>query len=134
MTDSPTINPAQRTPPRAWLVVDGVAVKSFQFQVASIYVPYIAAKRVFLFRWLALFLNNPKWTILVGDWNVILDPKIDRVGRGTRGSGRCESSLIDLLGGHNWVDRYRLDHPEREMWTRFIARLLSEPDLIWTEC
>ena len=35
------------------------------------------------------------------------------------GSDWCESSLIDLLDEHDFVDRFRLDHPGREMWTWF---------------
>ncbi len=32
------------------------------------------------FRWLVLFIDDPKLLVLVGDWNAILDSKIDRVG------------------------------------------------------
>ena len=31
--------------------------------------------------------------------------------------GRCESSLAGLMTRHDLVDRFRLDHPGREMWT-----------------
>ena len=99
------------------LVVADVTVKIFEFLVAAVYVPNIVAKRVSFFRRLAPFLDDPKRIILVGDWNAILDPKIDRVGRRARGSGRCESSLIDFMARYGLVDRFRLDHPEREMWT-----------------
>ena len=53
----------------------------------------------------------------MGDWNAVLDPKIDRAGRGASSLGRCESSLSDLLTEFDLVDRFRLDHPGREMWT-----------------
>ena len=53
----------------------------------------------------------------MGDWNAILDPKIDKVGQGARGLGRCESSLVGLMTRHYLVDRFRLDHPGWEMWT-----------------
>ena len=53
----------------------------------------------------------------MGDWNAILDPKIDKVGRGARHAGRCESSFAGLMTRHDLVDRFRLDHPGREMWT-----------------
>ena len=51
----------------------------------------------------------------MGGWNAILDPKIDKGGRGASGLDRCESSLIDLLAEHDLVDRFCLNHPEREM-------------------
>ena len=53
----------------------------------------------------------------MGDWNAILDTKIDKVGRGVSRLGMCESSLINLIARHDLVDRFRLDHPGREMWT-----------------
>ena len=46
-----------------------------------------------------------------------LTPILDRVGRGSSGSARCDSSLSDFLTEFNLIDRYRLDHPGREMWT-----------------
>ena len=41
----------------------------------------------------------------------------DKVGQGARRDGRCESSLIDLMVWHNLVDRFHLDHPEKEILT-----------------
>ena len=52
----------------------------------------------------------------MGDWNAILDPKIDKVGRGTSRLGRCESSFVDIMACHDLIDRFRLDHPGRKMW------------------
>ena len=99
------------------LVVADVTVKSYEFRVVTVYAPNIVAERVSFFRRLAPFLDDLKRIILVGDWNAILDPKIDWVGRGARGSGRYESSLIDLMACHDLVDRFRLDYFGREMWT-----------------
>ena len=62
-------------------------------------------------------MNASKRTVLVGDWNAILDPKINRTGRGASGSGSCKSSLVNFLAEFYLIDRYRLDHPGREMWT-----------------
>ena len=52
----------------------------------------------------------------MGDWNANLDPKIDRVGWGTRRLGGCKSSLVGFMTRHDLVDRFRLDHPALEMW------------------
>ena len=49
------------------------------------------------FRRLAPFLDDSKRLVLMGDWNVILDPKIDKVGRGVSRLGRCENSFVDLM-------------------------------------
>ena len=99
------------------LIVADVAVKSFKFRLVAVYAPNIFAERVPFFRWLAPFLDDMKRLVLMGDWNAILDPKIDKVGRGASRLGRCESRLAGLVTHHNLVDRFRLDHPGREMWT-----------------
>ena len=70
------------------------------------------------------FLDDTKRLVLMGDWNAILDPKIDKVGRGANRLGRCESSLVGFMTRHGLVDRFRLDHPGWEMWT-WLDRLPS---------
>ena len=97
------------------LLVTDVAVKTFEFRIAAVYAPNIAAER--RIRRLGSFLDASKRTVLKGGWNVILDPNIDRAGRGASGSARCDSNLFDFLTEFDLVDRYRLDQPWREMWT-----------------
>ena len=115
-----------------WLFVVGAAVKSFAFRVIPVYTPNIAGERCFLFLCLEPFLKVPKRVVSVRDWNLILNPKIDKVWRGARGSDRRESNLIDFMDRHDLVDRFRLDHPVREIWT-WIDSLPSMLNLIWTK-
>ena len=63
------------------------------------------------------FFGGWRRIVLLGDWNAILDPKIDKARRGASGLERCESRLIDFMARFDFVDRFRLDHPKREMWT-----------------
>ena len=99
------------------LVVADVAVKSFKFCLVAVYASNIAAERISFFRRLVPFLDDTKRLVLMGDWNAILDPKIDKVGRGARRAGRWDSSLVGFVTRHDLVDRFRLDHPGWEMWT-----------------
>ena len=99
------------------LVVVDVAMKSFKFRRVAVYASNIAAESVSFFRGLAPFLDDTKRLVLMGDWNAILDPKIDKVGQGASRLGRCESSLASFMTRHDLVERFRLDHPGREMWT-----------------
>ena len=99
------------------LVVADVAVKSLKFRLVVVYAPNITVERVFFFHRLVPFLKDSKRLVLIGDWNAILDPKIDKVRWGASRLGRCESSLVGLMACHDLVDRFRLDHPGREMWT-----------------
>ena len=98
------------------LVAD-VAVKTFEFRIAAVHARNTSAERRPFFRRLGSFLDASKRAVLVGDCNAILDPNIDRAGRGASGSGRCDNSLVNFLAEFDLIDRYRLDHPGREMWT-----------------
>ena len=62
------------------LVVADVAIKSFKFLVVAVYAPNIVVETTSFFRRLAPFLDDSKRLVLMGDWNAILDPKIDKVG------------------------------------------------------
>ena len=93
-----------------WLAVADVAVKSFGFRVVAVYAPNSIGEKHSIFRLLELFLDYPKRIILLDDWNAILDPEIDKAGRGASGLDRCESSLIDLMAQHDLVDKFRMDH------------------------
>ena len=62
------------------LVVADVAVKSLELWLVVIYTPNIAVERVSFFHRLALFLDNLKWLVLMGERNGILNLKIDKVG------------------------------------------------------
>ena len=42
-----------------------------------VYAPNTSMQRVSFFRLLAPFLDDSKRLVLMGDWNMILDPKID---------------------------------------------------------
>ena len=94
-----------------------IAVKTFKFRVVAVYAPNTSGERRSFYRRLEPFLDDSKRIILMGDWNAILDPKVDKDRRGARRLERCESSLIDFLAEFDLIDRYRLDHPGREMWT-----------------
>ena len=68
-----------------------------------------------------LFFSNEEGRLVepgAGDWNEILDSKLDRVVRSASGSVRCDSSLVNLVSVFDLIDRFCLDHPRREMWTR----------------
>ena len=99
------------------LIVADVAVRSYKFRVIAVYAPNFSRERKAFFRQLGPYMAYPGRLVLMGDWNAILDPKIDKGGRGASGSERCESSLRDLMADFDLVDRYRVDHPREEMWT-----------------
>ena len=99
------------------LVVTDVGVKSFKFRPVAVYASNIAVDMISFFCRLVPFLNETKRLVLMDDWNAILDSKIYKVGQGASRLGTCDSSFVGLMTRHNLVDRFRLDHPGREMWT-----------------
>ena len=112
-----------------WLVVVDIAVKTFEFRVVAVYAPNTVGERRSFFRQLEPFLDYLKWLVLMGDWNAILDPKVDKGGRGASGLGTCESSLINFLAEFDLINRFRLDHSGKEIWT-WIGNLPSGQ--VWT--
>ena len=96
------------------LVVVDVAIKSFKLRVTVVYAPYIAPKGA-SFSTVGTIPRRSEAASFSG-W-LESDPKIDKVRRGAKRDGRCESSLIDLMARHDLVDMFRLDHPGRQMRT-----------------
>ena len=117
-----------------WLVVADIAVKTFKFRVVAVYAPNIVGERRSFFQRLEPFLDDSKRLVLMGDWNAVFDPKVDKGGQGARGLGRCESSLIDFLAEFDLIDKFRLDHPGRKCGCGRVICPLARCRRIWTEC
>ena len=99
------------------LLVADVALKTFEFRIAAVHVPNTTAEKRSFLRRLGSFLDASKRIVLVGDWNAILDPNLDRASRGASSVVRCDNALSDFLTEFELVDRFRLNPPGREMWT-----------------
>ena len=80
----------------ARLVVADVAEKSFKFRLVAVFAPNIVAERVSFLRQLAPLLDDTKRLVLIGDWNAILDPKIDKVGQGARSLESVKAAMSAL--------------------------------------
>ena len=63
-----------------------VAVKNFELPVFVVYVPNVVCKRRSFFQRLGSLFDDQKQLMFVGGRNVILDPKLDKAGRGACGS------------------------------------------------
>ena len=97
----------------ATMVRSDVAVKSFEFGIATVYAPNIAACWVSFFS--AVIVSRRSKTDSFSGWLECDLWSLEGVGSGIRGLGRCESSLIDLMARHDLVDRFCLDHPRRKI-------------------
>lgn len=59
-------------------IAANITVKSGSFPVVVVYAPSNQTRRVLQFRLLEPFLANPARLVLIGDWNAIQDPKLDK--------------------------------------------------------
>ena len=99
------------------LVVVDVAVKNSEFRIVAAYAPNDIAGRRSFFRQLGSYLTDKRRrVILMGDWNAVLDPNLDR-GGGKDSGRKSDSSLIDFVKENDLVDRWRVTHPGGRMWT-----------------
>lgn len=88
-----------------WLIVADIAVSSGLFRGIAVYSPNEQSN-------VSTASVDSSRLMLMGDWKTFLNPKIDR-RRGTSVRSSEDHSLIDMIGE---FDRYRVDHPGREMW------------------
>ena len=59
---------------------------------------------------------NPNHAIFVGDFNVVLDPKIDSLNYQGNNNPRARDSLIEKISEQGLIDIYREFHPtERKL-------------------
>ena len=116
------------------LVVADVAVKTFGFRVVAVYAPNITAGRVSFIRRLAPFLDDLKQIVLVGDWNVVLDPKIDRVKRELEGREGVKAASSILWLAMTWSIGFVWISQRGRCGCDLIVYPLPVLDLIWTEC
>ena len=67
------------TDPMGRLAVADIAVKSHKIQMVTVYVPNCTVERhSFFFQQLTLYLISPEQIVLIDDWNMILETKIDK--------------------------------------------------------
>ncbi len=103
-----------------WQKCSNAIHKSFKFRLVAVYAPNIVVERVSFFRQLAPFLDDTKRLVLMGDWNAILDPKIDKVGRGASRAG-IQRALVGAVTGNRWW--VSLKHRIRDFATKYGRQL-----------
>lgn len=85
-----------------------VTYSSKACRLTGIYSPSAQSQQTDFYRPLENFLVASKTLVMLGDYNVILDARLDRDGSAGR---RFNSCFIDLLKCSQLAARYRLEHP-----------------------
>jgi exonuclease III len=101
--------------------------------IAQIYLPSDKTKRMEWERKLRQITqgweNNNTHTIVMGDFNAVVDPRKDRKG-GT--SSRTESTIFRDMRECNLQDNFRIYNEEQKLYTWEERNLGSRIDMIWT--
>ena len=103
--------------PAGRLCVLDVTIKDKAFQLIGVYGPN-ATSELSAFIWrIKPYVIPSKWVILVGDWNTVLDPNLDR------GAISADTNILDarqfckFVEWFDLVDKFHERHPNKIAWT-----------------
>ena len=103
--------------PAGRLCVVDVAIKDKAFRLFGFYGPNATSELPAFFRRIEPYVISSKRVILVGDWNAVLNPNLNRgaISAGTNTlDARYFREFVQRLG---LVDKFRERHPNKMTWT-----------------
>ena len=86
-------------------------------QLIGVYGPNVSSELPAFFRCIGLYVIPSKWVNLVGDWNGVLDPNLDR------GATSVSTNTLDVRYFREFVEqfdlvyKFRKRHPNKLAWT-----------------
>ena len=103
--------------PAGRLCVLDVTIKDKAFRLIGVYGPNVTRKLPAFFRRIEPYVVPSKRVILVGDWNAVLDPNLDR-GAISTGTNTLDARYFrDFVQRLDLVDKFRERHPNKIIWT-----------------
>ena len=103
--------------PAGRLCVLDVAIKDKAFWLIGVYGPNAISELPDFFRRIEPFVIPSKRVILVGDWNAVLDPDLDR-GAISAGTNTLDARYFrEFVERLDLVDKFRERHPNKIAWT-----------------
>ena len=115
------------------LLAARITLEDVELTILNVYAPNNARNRRDLFCTLAALirqLDGPY--ILVGDWNNVLDPELDRASSAIQQQNPSREALQDLLNASSSVDAFRATHPLHRFFTfKRGERIASRLDRIY---
>ena len=94
-----------------------VTIKDKAFRLIGVYEPNAMSELPAFFRCIKPFVIPSKRVILVGDWNAILDPNLDR-GAISAGTNTLDARYFhEFIEWLDLVNKFRERHPNKIAWT-----------------
>ena len=99
------------------LCVLDLTIKDKAFRLIGVYGPNVTSELPAFFRRIEPYVVPSKQVILVGDWNAVLDPNLDR-GAISAGTNTLDAWYFrDFVQRLDLVDKFRERHPNKKAWT-----------------
>ena len=99
------------------LCVLDVTIKDKAFRLIVVYGPNATSELPAFFRHIEPYVTPSKRVILVGDWNAVLDPNLDR-GAISAGTNTLDATHFrEFVQRLDFVDKFREWHPNKIAWT-----------------
>ena len=103
--------------PAGRLCVLDVTIKDKAFRLIGVYGPNVTSELPPFFRRIEPYIVPSKRVILVGDWNAVLDPNLDR-GATSAGTNSLDARYFsEFVQKFDLVDKFRERHPNKIVWT-----------------
>ena len=103
--------------PAGRLCVLDVTIKDKAFRLIGVYGPNTTSELPAFFRRIEPYVVPSKRVILVGDWNAVLDPNLDR-GATSAGTNPLDARYFrEFVQKFDLVDKFRERHPNKIVWT-----------------
>ena len=103
--------------PAGRLCVLDVTIKDKAFRLVGAYGPNATSELPAFIRRIEPYVIPSKWVILVGDWNAVFDPNLDRGARSTGTNTFDARYFRDFVERLDFVDKFREKHPNNVVWT-----------------
>ena len=106
------------------LCVLDVTIKDKAFRLIGVYGPNATSELPAFFRHIEPYVIPSKWVILVGDWNAVLDPNLDRRAISAGTNTLDARHLREFVQRRDLVDKFHERHPNKIAWTVQVQALL----------
>ena len=103
--------------PASRLCVLDVTIKDKAFRLIGVYGPNAISEFPAFFRRIEPYVIPSKGVILVGDWNAVFDPNLDRGASSTSSNTLDARYFREFVERFDIVDKFREKHPNKVVWT-----------------
>ena len=93
-----------------------VTIKDKDFRFIGVYGPNIHSKLPYFFRRIKPFVTSSRRTVLVRDWNIVLDPNLNREGPRWVTNNLAAKYFREFVARLDLVNKFQKKHPSKVEW------------------